>query len=71
MVIGLGSALAEGGDAMLIFGGSRCQGPAQTRHACPGYNLSVGVLLGFFTAVLTAGELRPTADPRLFSFTRL
>ena len=61
VVVGLGSALASGGDAMLVFGGAR----GHTLHACPGYALSVGVLLGFFTELLASGELLPTPDPRI------
>ena len=63
VVVGLGSALADGGDAMLIFGGKR----HDTVHACSGYPMAVGVLVGFFTALLTAGELGSTADPRVFN----
>jgi len=63
VVVGLGSALADGGDAMLIFGGKR----HDTVHACSGYPMAIGVLLGFFTALLTAGELGSTADPRIFN----
>jgi len=48
---------------MLIFGGKR----HDTVHACSGYPMAIGVLLGFFTALLTAGELGSTADPRIFN----
>ncbi|CAN5139043.1 hypothetical protein BH11PSE10_BH11PSE10_20370 [soil metagenome] len=70
VVVGFGSALADGGDPMLMFGGSRDkQSPLKTLHACPGYKLSVGVLLGFFTELLASGELLPTPDPRIVTIT--
>lgn len=68
VVVGLGSALADGGDSMLMFGGERDgKSPYHTPHACPGYAMAVGVMLGCVTALLTAGELRRTADPRVLT----
>ena len=74
VVIGLGSAAKDrDSDARLMFGGARDRGPGatdlRTVHACPGYGMAVGVMLGVIAALLTAGDLRPTADPRVFSLT--
>ena len=66
VVVGLGSAVADGGDSMLMFGGER-NGEHKTTHACPGYAMAMGVMLGCVTALLTAGELRRTADPRVLT----
>jgi len=66
VVVGLGSAVADGGDSMLMFGGAR-SGEHPTTHACPGYAMAMGVMLGCVTALLTAGELRPTLDPRVLT----
>lgn len=66
VVVGLGSAVADGGNSMLMFGGAR-HGEHKTTHACPGYAMAMGVMLGCVAALLTAGELRRTADPRVLT----
>jgi Dyp-type peroxidase family len=65
VVLGLGSAMQEpGADHMLIFGGdfSGTRGP-KTPHACPGYEMAMGVLLALTSGLLEAGTLRPTGSP--------
>jgi hypothetical protein len=66
VVVGLGSAVdGDGdGDSMLMFGGAR-SGPLKTIHACPGYEMAMGVMLGCVAGLLTAGALARTADPRV------
>lgn len=60
VVLGLASALATpGADPMLMFGGAYGQAP----HACPGYGMAMGVLLGMSSALLEAGTLRATGSP--------
>jgi hypothetical protein len=61
VIVGLGSAVRISKEnEMLMFGGKR----GETIHACPGYGLAVGVMLGCITPLLTQGALRPTLDPR-------
>ncbi len=60
-------------DERLMFGGARtakgaCErDPLETVHACPGYEMAIGVLLGMITTLLLAGTLRPTASPTIVS----
>ena len=61
VVVGLASAIADGGDLMLMFGGDRSANP-RPPHACPGYAMATGVLLGVLSALLEAGTLRPTGS---------
>lgn len=73
VVLGLGSAVAADKDPeslMLMFGGQR-QEPNETVHACPGYGLAMGVMLGSIAALLKAGTLARTADPRTLVLTGL
>lgn len=70
VVVGLGSAMDGEGDSMLMFGGAR-SGPLKTIHACPGYGLAMGVMLGSVAALLAAGALSRTADPRVLILTGL
>jgi Dyp-type peroxidase family len=61
-VIGIGSALQEpGADKMLMFGGRR-RGKNRGVHACPGYTMGMGVMLGLLSSLLEAGEWRATAS---------
>jgi hypothetical protein len=48
-----------------IFGGERKQPQPTTlpTHACPGYKIGMGVLLGMITALIESGALRPTPAP--------
>ena len=68
VVVGLGSAVKDSGDPMLMFGGARI-GPDKTTHACPGYAMAIGVMLGTVAALLSAGALRRTSDPRVLALT--
>jgi hypothetical protein len=65
VVVGLGSAMDDGGDSMLMFGGARQDGELKTVHACPGYAMAMGVMVGCVAALLTAGTLGRTPDPRV------
>lgn len=49
-------------DVFPAFGGDRRIKAAAT-HACPGYDMAIGVLLGFMAAVMESGTLRPTQNP--------
>jgi hypothetical protein len=62
VILGLASAMKDGADRSLMFGGSRSDKENKTVHACPGYGMAVGVLLGMFSGLLEAGELRPTGS---------
>jgi hypothetical protein len=73
-VIGLAAAMQDPeAHDLLMFGGSRASDdPAlaalHTPHACPGYGMAMGVMLGMATAILlTKGTLRPTASPTILS----
>lgn len=72
LIVGIASVTqadlaAEVRDAYTVFGGSRTPGdwPGDTAplHACPGYSMGLGVMLGLLSALLDAGTLRPTASP--------
>ncbi|RZU02947.1 Dyp-type peroxidase domain-containing protein [Rivibacter subsaxonicus] len=72
VVLGLSSALQDGGDPVLLFGGSRAPNhPAHTLHACPGYKMAVGVMLGCAAALMAAGSLRATPDRRVLMLSKL
>ena len=45
-----------------VFGGMRSQAVHPT-HACPGYEMAMGVLLGMMAALLQAGTLAPAPHP--------
>jgi Dyp-type peroxidase family len=62
IVVGLLSASQlvtdpQSSEHYVIFGGNQSVG--ETLHACPGYAMAIGTLLGVFCAVLEAGALRP------------
>lgn len=65
LIVGLGSAMQDAGEtSKLMFGGSTDpDDPEYTTHACPGYGMAVGAMLGSVAALLTAGSLRPTDNP--------
>ncbi|MBO9650683.1 MAG: Dyp-type peroxidase [Variovorax sp.] len=72
IVLGIASALTDAGapDEMM-FGGSRDpSSPVATEHACPGYGMGVGVMLGLMAGLLEAGTLRPTGSPVLLMLTQ-
>jgi len=52
-------------DIYAVFGGQRQRGVqvAIPTHACPGYEMALGVLLGFFAALAELAEMRPTLSP--------
>lgn len=45
------------------FGGDRLASAPRPVHACPGYQMAMGVLTGICAGVLEVGTLRPTAVP--------
>jgi hypothetical protein len=47
-----------------VFGGKR-SAVGRPTHACPGYEMAMGVLLGMFAALLQAGTLAPVQHPLL------
>lgn len=72
VVVGIVSAmhedrLAERPGPFVVFGGDRRAPPSATApvptHACPGYEMAIGVMWGFLHALLTEVELRPAASP--------
>ena len=71
VVLGLVAAVQQPGAERLMFGGERTTNGAaradvpQAVHACPGYEMAVGVMLGMVTALLLAGSVRPTASPTI------
>lgn len=62
IVLGLGASAAVDKDPMLMFGGAR-SGAGATVHACPGYHLALGVMIGTIATLLRAGSLRPGDNP--------
>ena len=59
IVVGLGTAVkADNADPMLMFGGQR-HGEDETVHACCGYKMAIGILVGTTAALLRSGTLRP------------
>jgi len=53
-------------DVYPVFGGNRRADPHPT-HACPGYDIAMGVLLGMITALIKIGPVRPTPAPLTLS----
>ena len=69
VVIGIISAAQQVADPTspahyVMFGGDAASQP-HALHACPGYAMAMGTLLGIFYAVLDAGALRPEGGLRL------
>jgi Dyp-type peroxidase family len=67
VVVGIESATQEYAahgvaDISPVFGGQRSANLRGT-HACPAYNMSMGILMGVSSALLEAGSIRPTAAP--------
>lgn len=59
VVLGLASAMKDASaPPTLMFGGD----PALAPHACPGYDMAVGVLCGMLAALLAAGQWRTTGS---------
>ncbi len=74
VVLGLAGVMQdEDAHPSLMFGGARPSSAAAdagapvTVHACPGYEMAIGVMLGMVSAILLAGTLRPTASPTIFN----
>jgi hypothetical protein len=49
-------------DPFIVFGGNRKVDPHPT-HACPGYDMAMGVMLGLLAALLETASLRPATSP--------
>jgi len=49
-------------DLYFIFGGDRSKKDHPT-HACPGYKMAMGVMLGMLAGLLGSARLRPTMSP--------
>ncbi|GAA4357695.1 hypothetical protein GCM10023165_51930 [Variovorax defluvii] len=71
LILGIASALTDPKTPdEMMFGGSRDPAsPVKTEHACPGYGMGVGVMLGLIAGLLEAGTLRPTGSPVLLMLT--
>lgn len=78
LIVGITSAtqadlMARLRDVYTVFGGSRTPGdwPGEVapRHACPGFSMGIGVMLGLFSALLDAGTLRSTGSPNTLMLT--
>jgi Dyp-type peroxidase family len=74
VVLGLAGVMQdESAHSSLMFGGARASSAAAaagapvTVHACPGYEMAIGVMLGMVSTILLAGTLRPTASPTIFN----
>lgn len=64
VVVALGSATQQ--DPLrhhVAFGGDRADPNGAPPHACPGYGMAMGVMLGTIAAVLDAGVMRFTGSP--------
>ena len=64
IVIGILSASQQVSDPAspehyVMFGGDAGNAAGHPLHACPGYGMAMGTLLGIFSALLGAGALRP------------
>ncbi|MCE4538561.1 Dyp-type peroxidase [Pelomonas sp. P7] len=68
LVVALGSATQQ--DPLrhhVVFGGDRADPAGPPPHACPGYGMAMGVMLGVIAAVLDAGVMRFTGSPTVVS----
>lgn len=61
--------LAGRTDPYVVFGGDRRVEPHPT-HACPGFSMAIGVMLGFLAGLLAGTTLRPTASPMALRLVR-
>jgi cytochrome P450 len=52
-----------------VFGGNRRATP-HPPHACPGYDMAIGVMLGFLAALLETVRLRPANSPMALRIAR-
>lgn len=53
---------SQGEDLYAVFGGDR-SGTQPPQHACPGYEMAMGVLLGALAGLLETVEIRPSLSP--------
>jgi hypothetical protein len=53
---------SQGEDIYPVFGGNR-RGTQPPQHACPGYEMAMGVLLGALAGLLETVEIRPSLSP--------
>lgn len=56
-------------DLFPVFGGDRSQS-AHPTHACPGYKMALGVMLGTLAGLLESARLRPTMSPMALRLSR-
>lgn len=77
VVLGLAAVMqdpvfaADPDSHLIMFGGTHQAGHRYyAPHACPGYALSMGAMLGCAAALLRAGDLRATTDPRMLRIAR-
>jgi hypothetical protein len=50
-------------DLSPVFGGWRDGSESAPTHACPGYEMAMGVLLGMLAGLMLSARLRPTLSP--------
>jgi len=68
LIVALGSATQQ--DLLrhhVVFGGDRADPQGAPPHACPGYGMGMGVMLGVIAAVMDAGVIRPTGAPTVLT----
>ncbi|MDC8785688.1 Dyp-type peroxidase [Roseateles koreensis] len=69
VIVGIGSATQQSpGEHYPMFGGDR-HDPVKPAplHACPGYAMAIGVMMGVIAGVLEAGTLRYTGSPTVLA----
>jgi hypothetical protein len=57
-------------DLRPVFGGMRSD-PGHPQHACPGYAMAMGVLVGMLAGLMATPGLRPNPAPLVLSVKRL
>jgi hypothetical protein len=72
VVLGIASVLTDvqTPDEMMFGGSRKPESSVATEHACPGYGMGVGVMLGMIAGLLEAGTLRPTGSTVLLMLTQ-
>ena len=71
IVLGLSSAMRQNldkksDDVPPVFGGQRA-GDSHPTHACPAYEMAMGVLMGMLSGLLETGTLRPYPAPLILT----
>jgi hypothetical protein len=74
VVVGIVSAMQEArlddvDDVYPVFGGDRRE-KQHPLHACPGYAMAMGIMLGLVAGLMDAARLRPTMSPFALRMTR-